>query len=56
MPAKLGLDAKLYRNTGTFAAPTWDIIGNVKDLTLNLETGEADVSTRANKGAEETSS
>ena len=50
MPAKLGLDAKLYRNTGTYAAPTWDIIGNVKDLTLNLETGEADVSTRANNG------
>ena len=50
MGAKLGLDAKLYRNTGTFATPVWDIIGNVKDLTLNLETGEADVSTRANNG------
>jgi len=50
MPAKLGLDAKLYRNTGTYAAPTWDLIGNVRDLTLNLETGEADVSTRANNG------
>ena len=50
MPAKLGLDAKLYRNSGTYAAPTWDIVGNVKDLTLNLETGEADVSTRANNG------
>ena len=50
MPAKLGLDAKLYRNTGTYAAPTWDLIGNVRDLTLNLETGEADVSTRSNNG------
>jgi hypothetical protein len=50
MPAKLGLDAKLYRNTGTFATPAWDIIGNVRDLTLNLETGEADVSTRGNNG------
>ena len=42
MPAKLGLDAKLYRNAGTYAAPTWDLIGNVRDLTLNLETGEGD--------------
>ena len=50
MPAKLGLDAKLYRNAGTYAAPTWDLIGNVRDLTLNLETGEADVSTRGNNG------
>ncbi len=25
------------RNTGTFAAPTWDVVGNVKDLTLNLK-------------------
>lgn len=32
----------------TIATPVWDIIGNVRDLTLNLETGEADVSTRAN--------
>ncbi len=50
MGLKLGLDGKLYRNTGTFAAPTWDLIGNVKDVTLNLETGEADVSTRGNNG------
>ena len=32
------------------AAPTWDLVGNVRDLTLNLETGEADVSTRGNNG------
>jgi hypothetical protein len=50
MPAKLGLDAKLYRNSGTYATPGWDVIGNVRDLTLNLETGEADVSTRGNNG------
>ncbi|MCE9530353.1 MAG: phage tail protein [Planctomycetes bacterium] len=48
MGVKLGLDAKLYRNTGTFASPTWDEIKNVKDLTLNLEAGEADVTTRGN--------
>ncbi len=50
MSVRLGLDAKLYRNTGTYAAPTWTEIGNVKDVTLNLEKGEADVTTRANNG------
>jgi hypothetical protein len=50
MSVKLGLDAKLYRNTGTFPAPVWNEVKNVKDLTLNLEAGEADVTTRANNG------
>jgi predicted secreted protein len=50
MSTRLGMDAKLYRNTGTFAAPTWTEVTNVKDLTLNLEKGEADVTTRANGG------
>jgi hypothetical protein len=50
MAVKLGLDAKLYRNTGTFASPAWNEIQNVKDVTLNLEAGEADVTTRGNAG------
>ena len=50
MAVKLGLDAKLFRNTGTYAAPTWNEIKNVKDVTLNLEAGEADVTTRGNNG------
>jgi hypothetical protein len=50
MAIKLGMDAKLYRNTGSFASPTWNLIPNVKDLTLSLETGEADVTTRGNNG------
>ncbi len=50
MSVKLGLDAKLYRNTGTYDTPTWVEMTNVKDLTLNLESGEADVTTRANNG------
>ena len=50
MGAKLGMEAKLYRNTGTYEAPTWVELTNVKDLTLNLEKGEADVTTRANAG------
>lgn len=47
---KLGMEAKLYRNSGTYASPTWTEIQNVKDLTLNLEAGEADVTTRGNAG------
>jgi len=50
MSVKLGLDARLYRNTGTYASPVWNHIQNVKDVTLNLEAGEADVSTRATGG------
>ena len=50
MSNKLGLDAVLYRNTGTYGAPAWNKVDNVKDLTLNLEAGEADVTTRGNNG------
>lgn len=50
MTIKLGMEAKLYRNSGTYAAPTWVEMINVKDLTLNLEAGEADVTTRGNAG------
>jgi hypothetical protein len=50
MSVKLGLDAKLYRNTGTQPAPVWNEIKNVRDVTLNLEAGEADVTTRGNNG------
>jgi predicted secreted protein len=49
----LGLDAKLYRNTGTPSSPTWTLISNVKDLTLTLEKGEADATTRAAGGWEQ---
>ena len=50
MTIKLGMEAKLYRNTGTYALPTWVEMINVKDLTLNLEASEADVTTRGNAG------
>ena len=50
MSIRLGMEAKLYYNTGTYAAPTWVELTNVKDVTLNLESGEADVTTRANSG------
>lgn len=51
MGARLGLDAVLYRNNGgTFAAPVWVEIDNVRDLGLNLSKAEADVTTRGNNG------
>lgn len=50
MGVKLGLDAKLYRNAGSYESPDWKEIANVRDVTLNLEAGEADVTTRANAG------
>jgi hypothetical protein len=50
MGVKLGMYGKLYRNAGTYAAPDWEEITNVKDLTLSLEKGEADATTRANNG------
>src|SRR5262245_16399662 len=47
MSIKLGMDAKLnYKASGG----TYTALINVKDVTLNLETGEADVTTRANSG------
>ena len=51
---KIGLDGKLYRNTGTYEAPVWVEIKNVKDLTGNYEMGEADVTTRGSGGTKET--
>ncbi len=50
MSIRLGMEAKLVRNTGDYATPVWVEISNVKDVTLNLEKGEADVTTRANGG------
>lgn len=51
MSVKLGLEAKLYYCTaGIGGTPTWSVLGNVKNVTLNLQKGEADVTTRANSG------
>lgn len=53
MGIRLGLDAKLYFKVGGVAeSGSWVEIGNTKDVTLNLEKGEADASTRANNGWE----
>lgn len=54
MGKKLGLNGKLYRNTGTFAAPVLNEVPNVKDLALDLDKDEDDVSRRGSGGWEET--
>jgi len=46
----LGVDAKAYHNTGTYATPVWDEIPNIRDVTVNGERGEADVTTRGGNG------
>lgn len=48
MSVILGLDAKLFRGTAGTQASTE--VTNVKDLTVNLESGEANVTTRATSG------
>jgi predicted secreted protein len=58
MAIKLGMDCKLYYaasnladvQDATIAAATWVEVTNVVDVTLNLEKGEADVTTRSSGG------
>ena len=51
MGAKRGMDAKLYyKEGGVQADGSWAELTNVRDLTLGMEKGEADVSTRGNNG------
>lgn len=53
----LGMDAKLYYgdvllsdSVAPDGAIVWTELDNVQDVTTNLETGEADITTRANNG------
>jgi len=48
MSYKLGLEAKLFHGAAGATAATE--MKNVKDVTLNLESGEADITTRASGG------
>lgn len=51
MSIKLGMDAKLYyKSGGVGGTGEWIELANVRDVTLNLEAGEADVTTRGNSG------
>jgi hypothetical protein len=52
MPAPvtpIGLDCKLYRNTGTWSTPIWNEIPTVGDVTIPLSKGEAEMSTRGSR-------
>ncbi|NUQ48545.1 MAG: hypothetical protein HUU27_01295 [Phycisphaerae bacterium] len=43
MPIKLGMEAKLYyKPGGQSGGGAWNELTNVRDVTLTLETGEAD--------------
>ena len=48
MATKIGLEGELFRGEAGKTANT--LIGNVKDVTLNLEAGEADITTRKADG------
>jgi hypothetical protein len=51
MAIKLGMEAVLkYKVGGQAGGGAWTAMGNTRDVTLNLEAGEADVTTRANAG------
>jgi hypothetical protein len=51
MAIKLGMEAVLkYKVGGQTGGGAWTALGNTRDVTLNLEAGEADVTTRANAG------
>ena len=48
MAVKLGMKAVL--RYGAAGSTAQSVLGNVRNVTLSLETGEADVTTRANQG------
>lgn len=50
---KLSINAKLYRNTGTFAMPVWVEVSNVQDLELSDDMTEFDASVRGGGGFSE---
>ena len=46
----LGMNAKIYQGEKGAELETLSELSNVRDVTLNLSAGEADVTTRANSG------
>ncbi len=53
MARKLGMEGKLYFTSAGGplpGTPAWTLAGNVRDVALNMDTGEADVTTRGNNG------
>jgi len=47
---KLGLQARLFRNIGDYAAPVWQHVRACREVTLSLERAEAEITTRGNAG------
>jgi hypothetical protein len=50
MSIRMGHEAKLYRNTGTYESPVWNEVPNAKDVALGGDAEEVDVTTRKNAG------
>jgi len=50
MAYTLGLNAKIYVNTGTTQTPTWTELDLAMDVTINMEKATTDISTRASNG------
>lgn len=42
-----GIDCKVYLNTGTYNSPTWALVSQVIEVTVNLENSTFDASNRA---------
>lgn len=43
-----GIDCKVYRNSATYASPTWSLVNPVIEVTVNLENSAFDASNRVN--------
>lgn len=50
MSAKIGLECKVYRNTGSSGSPAWVEVGIVRDVKVGISKGEGDVSRRGGGG------
>lgn len=46
MGVKRGMDCVLARNTGTNASPTWNVITKARDVSRDIEVGEAEAGAR----------
>lgn len=46
----LGVNGKIYRNTGTYGTPTWNLISNVRDINTPWSFGSHEVSQRGAGG------
>lgn len=47
MGVKVGIDCKLYHNTGTYGTPVWDEITIARDVSIAFELGEGNADSRA---------